>query len=161
MRATPITAARGASSAVFAAPRASKTASARRASGAALLGSSSSRTSSAIVGRRSSSKSILPAPRALDIDWSDPDTIVGALGGVLGIVVGIGAPLFYISRDKKDEGAFFLRVEKVVIVFFVFVLFFAMRSNAASEQRGAPRAGVSRVDVFPSLDCAPVVFLGM
>ena len=53
---------------------------------------------------RSRSSSILPPPRALDLDWSDPDTIIGALGGVLGIVVGIGAPLFYISRDKKDEG---------------------------------------------------------
>ena len=48
--------------------------------------------------------SIAPAPRALDLDWSDPDTLIGALGGVLGLVVGIGAPLFYISRDKKDEG---------------------------------------------------------
>ena len=51
-----------------------------------------------------SRSSILPAPRALDLDWSDPDTLIGALGGVLGLLVGIGAPLFYISRDKKDEG---------------------------------------------------------
>ena len=38
--------------------------------------------------RRSSNNSnlrssILPAPRALDLDWSDPDTLIGALGGVL------------------------------------------------------------------------------
>lgn len=44
------------------------------------------------------------APRAgLEIDWSDPDTLIGVAGGVLGLVVGIGAPLFYISRDEKDE----------------------------------------------------------
>lgn len=43
-------------------------------------------------------------PRAgLEIDWSDPDTLIGVAGGVLGLVVGIGAPLFYISRDEKDE----------------------------------------------------------
>lgn len=50
-------------------------------------------------------RSSIPPRRALELDWSDPDTIVGALGGVLGIIVGIGAPLFYISRDKKDEGS--------------------------------------------------------
>ncbi|EIE21056.1 hypothetical protein COCSUDRAFT_30235 [Coccomyxa subellipsoidea C-169] len=44
------------------------------------------------------------APRAgLEIDWSDPDTLIGVAGGVLGLLVGIGAPLFYISRDEKDE----------------------------------------------------------
>ena len=47
----------------------------------------------------------LPSPpRALDLDWSDPDTLTGAAGAVLGLLVGIGAPLFYISRDEKDEG---------------------------------------------------------
>ncbi len=45
-----------------------------------------------------------PAPRAgLQIDWSDPDTLTGLLGGILGLGVGIGAPLFYISRDRADE----------------------------------------------------------
>lgn len=44
------------------------------------------------------------APRAgLEIDWSDPDTLIGVAGGVLGLLVGIGAPLFYISRDELDE----------------------------------------------------------
>ncbi len=44
------------------------------------------------------------SPRAgLEIDWSDPDTLIGVAGGVLGLLVGIGAPLFYISRDEKDE----------------------------------------------------------
>ena len=45
-----------------------------------------------------------PAPRAgLQIDWSDPDTLTGLLGGILGLGIGIGAPLFYISRDRADE----------------------------------------------------------
>lgn len=39
----------------------------------------------------------------LDIDWSDPDTQIGALGAFLGLAVGIGAPAFYISRDERDE----------------------------------------------------------
>jgi hypothetical protein len=39
----------------------------------------------------------------LDIDWSDPDTQIGALGAVLGLALGIGAPAFYASRDNRDE----------------------------------------------------------
>lgn len=39
----------------------------------------------------------------LDIDWSDPDTQIGALGALLGLGLGIGAPAFYISRDERDE----------------------------------------------------------
>lgn len=43
-------------------------------------------------------------PRAgLEFDWSDPDTLVGVAGAVLGLAVGIGAPLFYISRDERDD----------------------------------------------------------
>ena len=45
----------------------------------------------------------LPTKAGLDIDWSDPDTLIGLAGAVLGITVGIGAPLFYISRDEADE----------------------------------------------------------
>lgn len=39
----------------------------------------------------------------IELDWSDPDTLTGAFAAVLGIAVGIGAPLFYISRDKLDD----------------------------------------------------------
>ena len=39
----------------------------------------------------------------MQIDWSDPDTLTGLLGGILGLGIGIGAPLFYISRDRADE----------------------------------------------------------
>ena len=39
----------------------------------------------------------------LEIDWSDPDTLTAVAGGILGLAVGIGAPLFYISRDEIDE----------------------------------------------------------
>lgn len=39
----------------------------------------------------------------IELDWSDPDTLTGAFAAVLGIVVGIGAPLFYISRDNADD----------------------------------------------------------
>lgn len=39
----------------------------------------------------------------IELDWSDPDTLTGAFAAVLGIAVGIGAPLFYISRDRADD----------------------------------------------------------
>ena len=39
----------------------------------------------------------------IELDWSDPDTLTGAFGALLGIAVGIGAPLFYISRDNADD----------------------------------------------------------
>ena len=40
---------------------------------------------------------------ALDIDWSDPDTLIGAAGAVLGLALGIGIPVFFVSREKLDE----------------------------------------------------------
>lgn len=39
----------------------------------------------------------------IELDWSDPDTLTGAFGALLGVAVGIGAPLFYISRDNADD----------------------------------------------------------
>lgn len=43
-------------------------------------------------------------PRAgLELDWTDPDTLLGAFGAITGLAVGIGLPLFFISRDEKDE----------------------------------------------------------
>ena len=41
--------------------------------------------------------------RVAALDWSDPDTQIGALGGLLGVLVGIGTPLFYIIRTERDE----------------------------------------------------------
>ena len=46
---------------------------------------------------------IHPVIADLDIDWSDPDTQIGAFGAFLGLAIGIGTPAFYISRDKADE----------------------------------------------------------
>lgn len=40
---------------------------------------------------------------AVEIDWSDPDVQIGALGAFLGLALGIGVPIFYISRDERDE----------------------------------------------------------
>lgn len=40
---------------------------------------------------------------AVEVDWSDPDVQIGALGAFLGVVMGIGVPIFYVSRDERDE----------------------------------------------------------
>ena len=40
---------------------------------------------------------------AVEIDWSDPDVQIGAFGAVLGVIMGIGVPIFYVSRDERDE----------------------------------------------------------
>ena len=65
------------------------------------------RSAAAAVSQRSAARrsrvSRLPTRAGLDLDWSDPDTLIGLAGAVLGIAVGIGAPLFYISRDEADE----------------------------------------------------------
>ncbi len=39
----------------------------------------------------------------LSIDWSSQEALVGVAGAVLGVGLGIGAPLFYISRDAADD----------------------------------------------------------
>lgn len=57
----------------------------------------------AAAARRPQQPRRLQPPRAvelfslaeLDIDWSDPDTQIGALGAVLGLALGIGVPAFY------------------------------------------------------------------
>ncbi|GIL98202.1 hypothetical protein Vretimale_3623 [Volvox reticuliferus] len=41
--------------------------------------------------------------RAIEIDFSDPDTQISLAGMVLGLVAGIGAPIWYINRAEKDE----------------------------------------------------------
>ena len=103
MRAASMTVARGsavrASSARAPAP-------ARR--GAAAVAAAPLRTAGVARNINNNKRSSIQPARALELDWSDPDTLIGALGGVLGLLVGIGAPLFYISRDKKDEGEFFI-----------------------------------------------------
>lgn len=44
-----------------------------------------------------------PVFAAVEIDWSDPDVQTGALGAFLGLALGIGTPIFYISRDRRDD----------------------------------------------------------
>ena len=41
--------------------------------------------------------------KGIELDWSDPDTILGALGAASGLLLGIGAPIFYTQRVEKDE----------------------------------------------------------
>ncbi|GBG00574.1 hypothetical protein Rsub_13355 [Raphidocelis subcapitata] len=41
--------------------------------------------------------------RAIELDFSDPDTQLGLAGIVLGLVMGIGAPAWYINRTERDE----------------------------------------------------------
>lgn len=41
--------------------------------------------------------------RAIEFDFSDPDTQVSVAGIVLGLVFGLGAPAWYINRLDRDE----------------------------------------------------------
>lgn len=43
------------------------------------------------------------ARRAIELDFSDPDTLVSIAGVVLGLAMGIGAPVWYASRADRDE----------------------------------------------------------
>lgn len=41
--------------------------------------------------------------RAIELDFSDPDTQLSVAGVILGLVVGIGAPVWYVKRTERDE----------------------------------------------------------
>merc|ERR1719379_3070972 len=41
--------------------------------------------------------------KALDINVAESDTQIAIAGVMLGAIVGIGAPIFYASRDEADE----------------------------------------------------------
>lgn len=41
--------------------------------------------------------------RAIELDFSDPDTQLSVAGVVLGLVLGLGAPAWYINRTERDE----------------------------------------------------------
>jgi hypothetical protein len=41
--------------------------------------------------------------RAIEIDLSDPDTQLSLAGVVFGLLLGIGAPVWYVSRTERDE----------------------------------------------------------
>merc|ERR1711937_676959 len=41
--------------------------------------------------------------KALETSTFEPDTQVAVAGVILGMVMGIGAPVFYASRDEADE----------------------------------------------------------
>lgn len=47
---------------------------------------------------------------AIELDFSDPDTIIGIAGAVLGVVAGIGAPILYMTA--AGELAVFLHHSK-------------------------------------------------
>mmetsp|Transcript_18922 Transcript_18922/g.56386 ORF Transcript_18922/g.56386 Transcript_18922/m.56386 type:complete len:95 (+) Transcript_18922:1-285(+) len=46
---------------------------------------------------------LMQPARAIEVDLSDPDTQVAVAGIVLGLVAGLGAPLWYINRIEKDD----------------------------------------------------------
>lgn len=41
--------------------------------------------------------------RAIELDFSDPDTQLSVAGVVLGLLFGLGAPAWYINRTERDE----------------------------------------------------------
>jgi hypothetical protein len=65
----------------------------------------------AAAGARGNPLRLAPAPkrgatlarRAIELDFSDPDTLVSIAGLVLGLGMGIGAPVWYASRADRDE----------------------------------------------------------
>jgi hypothetical protein len=88
------------------------------------------------VRRRRTCRRLSVPKAALEIDFSDSDTWVGIAGAVLGVALGIGAPVFYAMRDDIDEkrleelrelnrktfketGEYLTEVRSVDIVYFV------------------------------------------
>merc|ERR1712216_378555 len=41
--------------------------------------------------------------RAYEIDFFDPDSQAAIAGVFLGLILGVGVPIFYASRDEADE----------------------------------------------------------
>lgn len=46
---------------------------------------------------------LLAPCRAIELDFSDPDTQLSVAGVVLGLLLGIGAPVWYVQRTERDE----------------------------------------------------------
>ena len=63
----------------------------------------SARAPPRVAARRKSSRQRSTACRALEIDWSDPETYFFLLASLAGIGAGIGIPAFFSSRIEKDE----------------------------------------------------------
>lgn len=61
------------------------------------------RISPSSVGVPPAKRGATMARRAIELDFSDPDTQLSLAGLVLGLVVGIGAPVWYASRADRDE----------------------------------------------------------
>merc|ERR1712224_800991 len=41
--------------------------------------------------------------KALEVDVSDTESKIAIAGSLLGVILGLGAPIFYSSRDEADE----------------------------------------------------------
>lgn len=52
---------------------------------------------------RLQSRPCMQRVRAIELDFSDPDTQLSVAGLVLGLVLGLGAPAWYINRTERDE----------------------------------------------------------
>jgi hypothetical protein len=80
------------------------------ASGASSRRAAFSSSAAARPAARPAPLAAAPAPRrapgvcrAIELDFSDPDTQLSIAGVVLGLVLGIGAPVWYVQRTERDE----------------------------------------------------------